>query len=77
MIIKQLAALAVLAQLQVARPQLWSPIHTGAENIAPIATTWNGIITIAGAGKEAVWLKSFPSPRASLPAVGATGNSMA
>jgi hypothetical protein len=39
-----------LAQLQVARPQLWSLIATGAENIATIATTWNGIITIAGAG---------------------------
>jgi hypothetical protein len=61
MIIKQLAALAVLAltlsccatfahwRSQVA-PHLWSPIPTGAENIATIATTRNGVITIAGAG---------------------------
>jgi hypothetical protein len=38
-----------LAQLQVARPHL-SPIPTGAENIATIATTRYGMITIAGAG---------------------------
>ena len=41
-----------MTQPQVARPQLWSPIATGAENISTIATTWNGIIIIAGAGKR-------------------------
>jgi hypothetical protein len=56
MIIKQLAALVVLALTRPigaaagGAPHLWSLIPTGAENIATIARTRNGVITMAGAG---------------------------
>jgi hypothetical protein len=39
-----------ITHLQAARRQLWSPIPTGAENIASIATTLRGNFIIAGSG---------------------------